>query len=181
MYYDIDGDCAVLGTGDRFIPRDLAFNLYELSCGRLTTWHAEDLGEDMTIEIEIEMSTDEEVAVRHLAGEDAGEILWVNKTSSDDHHYGFTISSKSFPLQETAKLPTDFTVRNGTGLWLKSVKIQRYGLSLLEADFEVLYDCINLCEAIANDVAIFMDNVDTMYLQLLETAECNKMYVNGSL
>ena len=57
----------------------------------------------------------------------------------------------------------------------KRVKIQRYGLSLLEADFEVLYDCINLCEAIANDVAIFMDSVETLYLELLETAECNKM------
>mmetsp|Transcript_50135 Transcript_50135/g.121478 ORF Transcript_50135/g.121478 Transcript_50135/m.121478 type:complete len:176 (-) Transcript_50135:978-1505(-) len=175
MYYDSEKDCAVLGTGERFIPRDLSFNLYEFSCGRLTTWHAEDLGEDMTIEIEVEMSADEEVIVRRLTEEDVGEILWVNKTSSDDHHYGFTASKTAFALQETGKLPTDFTVRNGTGLLLKSVKIQRYGLSLVEADFEVLFDCINLCEAIANDVAIFMDDVDTLYLELLETAECNKM------
>jgi hypothetical protein len=170
MYYDNANDCAILGTGNRLYPRDLAFNLYELSCGRLTTWHADDLGEDMTIDIEVESLVD----VRRLA-EDNGEILWINKTSSDDHHYGFNAFMTSSPLQETQKIPTDFTVTNGTGIILKSVKIQRYGLALLEADFGILYDCINLCSAIASEDGVRMIDIETLYLELLETSECNKM------
>jgi hypothetical protein len=164
MYYDIEEKCAVLqASGEAKFPRDLAFNLFEFSCARLTTWHADDLGEDMKVVIDATDPTD--------------GLIFFNQTNTDDHRYPFdpSMSKTVFPLQESPKIPTEFTLTGGVGSIVKSVKIQRYGLSLLEADFPTLWDCINLCSAIASADGVTMSATDVIYLSLLETVQCNKL------
>ena len=170
MYYDNEKGCAVLGVENPAVPRDLTFNLFGFSCGRLTTWNAADLGDNFTVEITT--ATENEDAPNLSEG-----LLHLNETNSDDHHYAFDPAERvsSFVLQESSKLPHEFTLTDGVGFIVSSVKIRRYDLTILEADFSVLWDCINLCDATATPSGVMMEKIEIIYLSLLETVECNKM------
>jgi len=158
MYYDKDNNCARLEKDNSLIPRDLSIDLFALECARLTSWHHPNLGEPFLIEAQVE-----------------GQVQ-VNAFLGESHQYGFVNKSKlAFELDESNVLPVDFLVE-GSGR-LQAVQITRYGRKKSGVDVSSLWDCINVCESIANPSGLHFDHqsVVSATLHFIAANECQKL------
>jgi hypothetical protein len=163
MYYDMVNNCARLEKGSSVIPRDLSIDLLASECGRLTTWNHPNLGAPFLIEARVE---------------DLSNPFQVNEFLGESHQYRFdNVSKLVFELDESTVLPVDFLVE-GSGL-LQAVQITRYGLTVSGLDFSLLWDCINVCDPIANPSGLRFGpqegEVIGATLNFIAAIECQKL------
>lgn len=161
MFYDVKNNCARLDTGSSIVPRDLSIDLLSLGCSRLISWHHHNLGEPFFIEAEFD-------AISHPFA--------VKEYLGSRHQYLFDESTRKLEMDVSNALPSNFLLSGGNGL-LRSFAIKRYGLVIAGANFADFWDCINVCEAIANPLGLDYGPqlVQQSVLDLLAPNECQKL------
>jgi len=163
MFYDEELSCARLEKDNSSIPRDLAINLLELDCARLTTWNHPNLGAPFYIEARV--------------GDEMTQPLIIKEYFGYIHQYMFEDASNTkLALSESTVLPTIFLVQGGVGL-VRSLSITRYGLNVSIADFSALWDCINVCTAFGNASGLIFSPLHVLRatLNLMAVHECQKL------
>lgn len=162
MYYDKANNCARLEKDNSVIPRDLSIDLLALQCARLTTWNHPHLGAPFLIEAQVD---------------GVSNPFQVTEFFGESHQYSFDGKSNklAYELDESNVLPVDFRVE-GSGL-LRAVQITRYGLNVSGVDFSLLWDCINVCESIADPATLHFGQqmVVGATLHFIAANECQKL------
>ena len=161
MYYDATNKCARLQEGSSVIPRDLSFDLLSLECSRLTTWNHPDLGSPFILEARVD---------------DMIGAFEINEVYGEGHQYMFQEASNlTVDLEESNVLPIDFDMKGG-GL-LRSIHITRYGLNVSGLEFSLLWDCINICEAIGTPMgaAFSPEKITSVTTNFIAEFECHKL------
>ncbi|KAL7535431.1 hypothetical protein ACHAXR_011907, partial [Thalassiosira sp. AJA248-18] len=166
MHFDKSLGCAVLQMEGAIYPaRDLSLSIFDGWCNRLTSWSHPSLGEPFMIELARDLQPAEDINLYEL--------------SSDRNNYTFTASNSatSQVLDENEKLPTVFRLRGGSGARIKSVSVTRYGKVISGVDFSSLWDCINVCPAIADTSGLLLGEnmTEVAVLDLLDPIACRKL------
>jgi hypothetical protein len=78
----------------------------------------------------------------------------------------------NFESRPTDTAGTTLTFNNTL---LRQVVDESSVVALTEAHFSVLWDCINVCDAVADDQGMLMERVDHFYLALLEPIPCPRL------
>mmetsp|Transcript_10861 Transcript_10861/g.19748 ORF Transcript_10861/g.19748 Transcript_10861/m.19748 type:complete len:492 (-) Transcript_10861:30-1505(-) len=165
MYYDRSQECAVLRTGDSVYPRDLALNIFQGWCSRLTSWSHPSLGKPFMMELARDLHSTKDIDLAEL--------------SSDRNTYTFesTTTKISHVLDESNRLPTIFSLKGGDGARVKSVTVTRYNEEISGVDFSGLWDCINVCQAVADRRGLLLGEAMTelAILDLINPINCRKL------
>jgi hypothetical protein len=167
MYYDPVLECAVLRTDDPKYPRDFAIDFFKDGCARLTSWnHPTGNGEPFKFELLDDLA--------------ATEAIQVTETNSYDaiHNYLFEPTApRVVNLDDTEVLPVNFIVTGGEGGIVNDIRITRYGQIISQVDFASLWDCINVCSAVADPTGLRLGTTLTKeaYLDLINAINCRKL------
>lgn len=149
----------MLRTDNAIYPRDLSLNLFSGFCSRLTSWNHPFLGEPFMIGLHQDVSTPEQLGER---------VIELAELSSDRNSYIFKPTSCSYTwqmdcdkqvLDENNRLPTLFRLKGGDGGLVKSVSITRYNKVISGVDFFSLWDCINVCSAVADSKGLLLGEI----------------------
>ena len=165
VYFDTTQSCAVLRTDNPIYPRDLSLNIFEGRCRRLTSWNHPSLGEAFKIEVERDGETVEDIVLEEL--------------SSSGNKYTFEpyASTVGLTLDENNRLPIDFSLSGGSGARIKAVTITRYNSVVSQVYFPSLWDCINVCDTVADSQGLRLGRNETeaAVINLIDAIDCRKL------
>lgn len=164
MYYDEEHKCAWLKRDVAAVPRDLSLDLLASNCARLTTWNHPKLGSPFLVEIDAaSLSQPVEIA---------------ENTITTSHRYRFhDLNNQSFKLRESTQIPVDLIVK-GEDSQIRSLRISRYNVTISEVDFISLWDCINMCDAVGDEmdgIVLSPVNATEITLDMIALFECKKL------
>jgi WSC domain len=164
MYYDKVNKCALLQPNTVIVPRDLSLKLFTTACGRLTTWSHPSLGKPMVLQVDYSFTPSAPIEVYARAG--------------IGHKYSFASGEATQrTITESNRIPLEYTLSGGSGARVNAIRISRYGLNLASVQFSMLWDCIQVCKAVADSTGLVLaDNRTKLaYVKLVDAVECNKL------